>query len=133
MSARGQASVEFLLILAFVLVIASAYTAYFFSLSAQLNGLQRQAELNAFVRSIGDEINKVYLGGPGSTSSFFLQPQYRGHNYTIFINTTANALEAVLDDGTYASAYLAGEELVVLWRYGANQTFQNVNGTVVVR
>ncbi len=133
MSAKGQASVEFLLILAFVLLVATAYTGYFFSMSAQLNGLQRQAELNAFARSIGDEINKVFLGGPGSVSSFFLQPQYRGHNYTLSINSTANTLELVLDDGTFSSAYLAGEELQVLWRHGANQTFQNVNGTVMIR
>ena len=133
MSARGQASVEFLLILAFVLAIASAYTGYFFSLSAQLNGLQRQAQLNAFARSIGDEINKAYLGGPGSASSFFLRPQHEGRNYTLYTNSTAHGLEVVLDDGRSATAYLAGPVLEVLWRYGANQTFQNVNGTVVIR
>lgn len=133
MSAKGQASVEFLLILAFVLLVATAYTGYLFFMSAQLNGLQRQAQLNAFVRSIGDEINKAFLGGSGSVSSFFLQPQYDGRNYTLYTNSTARGLEIVLDDGRHSTAYLAGPVLQVLWRYGANQTFQNVNGTVVIR
>lgn len=133
MSARGQASVEFLLILAFVLLIASAYTGVFFAQSAQLSGLRKQAELSAFVRSIGDEISRASLGGPGSESSLFLRPQYDGRNYTLYTNSTAHGLEIVLDDGRHATAYVAGPVLQVLWRYGANQTLQNVNGTVVIR
>lgn len=130
---KAQASIEFLMLLAFLLIVTTFFTVFLLVEYSNLVITNRQVNLNNFAESISNQINKAILNGPGFSTKFYLYEKIDGKNYSIILNASAQMLEISVD-GQYASADLFSKEIMVItWNPGKDQTIENVDGRIVIK
>jgi len=130
---KAQASFEFLALLAFFLIVITFFTGLLLAEYSSITIAGRQAGLNNFADLIGNQINKVILNGPGSSTKFYLPEKIFGKNYSIFLNASAQMLEISVD-GEYASSNLFSKNITVIeWAFGRDQIIENIDERVVIK
>ena len=132
MAEKGQVSIEFMYITAFLLLILTIYSGFLLKEYAALQGERNAEQVKEVARMIAGEINTAWSSGDGYESRFYLPGKINGRDYSIVLSQDKSMIEVRAGEDSYAE-YLTARNLDVLrWNKGGEQTVSRENGRVVV-
>lgn len=124
---KGQASIEFFILVSVLLIIASVFIAGGFSLQEKLLFTRINKELQKTVDGVAFEINSALKAGNGYTRKFYVDENL-GFNYTLSIEDYSVFIEW---DGRSSSSNILTNSVIGNVEKGWN-VIRNVDGVIYV-
>ena len=126
---RGQSGLEFLGTITILALLFFIFTLFITNEFSYLFGDSQEARTaKLYADRIAAQVDTAFLAGDGYTSSFFLQDQINGKDYTITHNATSRIVEVGVTSIEEEQPYGVSHYLT------QNVAFNNMtNGTIRVR
>ncbi|MCX6768722.1 MAG: hypothetical protein NTY83_02685 [Candidatus Micrarchaeota archaeon] len=139
-TAKGQASIEFMIMSFFALAFFLASTLIYLQESTEALELRQESEMRSICASLSAKVSGLEIAGPGSSARLDYPEGTRAGNYSIWVHVDEGMVQVVLEDigGEFSTvgcllksrgvANAAGEDV---FRVAPNATLRNADGVVL--
>lgn len=139
-TARGQASVEFMVMAFFALAFVLASSFIYLQESTEALELKEESGMRSICTSLSARVSGLEIAGPGSSVALDYPPGGRGGNYSVWVHADEGLLQVVKVDtlGSYSSVGCLLRTRSVgngkgddVFEIAMNGTVRNVDGVVL--
>ena len=128
---RGQAGIEFVIIMGIALMVLSASLFIYFDTATTTDSLGNQAAAATACNQVAATISSVAAGGNGTQAALHLPATIGDSNYTISVNGTARLVSVNYTNGGFQACSIPTSNVTTNANINKSGIVRNLGGVVI--